>query len=155
MMIRRAEAKDAEKVLDLLLQVHKVHSDGRPDIFKPGGIKYTTEELAELFKNDERPIYVYDDDGTVKGYAFCIYEYTEDSPGRYAMKSLYIDDLCVDEKERGQHIGTALYDYVCKVAKENGCYNVTLHVWTLNPAAIAFYEKVGMKELMKTMEHIL
>ena len=32
------------------------------------------------------------------------------------MKTLYIDDICVDEKARGQHVGKKLYE---KVKREN------------------------------------
>ena len=38
-VIRRAEEKDLQKVDELLFQVNKVHSDARPDLFKPGAKK--------------------------------------------------------------------------------------------------------------------
>ncbi len=47
------------------------------------------------------------------------------------MKNLYIDDLCVDENMRDKHVGTVIYDYVKKYAKEIGCYNLTLNVWAV------------------------
>ena len=59
-------------------------------------------------------------------------------------KSLYIDDLCVDENMREQHIGTRLYEHVLEEAKKLGCYHVTLNVWCLNESAIRFYEKCGL-----------
>ena len=40
--IRRAEEKDIPQIEELLYQVHKVHSDKRPDLFIPGSKKYTT-----------------------------------------------------------------------------------------------------------------
>nr|MCR4790816.1 GNAT family N-acetyltransferase [Treponemataceae bacterium] len=67
----------------------------------------------------------------------------------------YIDDLCVDENIRGQHIGKSLYDYVLQFAKEEGCYNLTLNVWTLNPNAMKFYEKCGLLPQKIGMEKIL
>lgn len=36
MNIRRAEEKDIPQIEELLYQVHKVHSDKRPDLFIPG-----------------------------------------------------------------------------------------------------------------------
>ncbi len=45
------------------------------------------------------------------------------------IKTLYIDDLCVDSNARGRHIGTTLFDYVMDFAKQTGCYTVTLNVW--------------------------
>ena len=155
MTIRRAGAHDAGDVTLLLRQVHKVHADGRPDIFKPGGIKYTDEELKELLCDPERPVFVYEEEGKVLGYVFCIFEYQKETSSVREIKTLYIDDLCVDEAARGRGIGKALYERACEEAKETGCYRVTLHVWELNPGAGAFYEKLGMKTLMRTMEHIL
>lgn len=71
------------------------------------------------------------------------------------IKTLYIDDLCVDENCRGQHIGSALYEAVKKFAEEQGCYNVTLNVWECNPSARKFYEKAGLKPYKTGMEVIL
>ena len=68
-------------------------------------------------------------------------------------KTLYLDDLCVDETLRGRHIGQALYRYVLDVARENGCDAVTLNVWCLNEGAVRFYEKCGMTPLKVVMEH--
>ena len=52
-------------------------------------------------------------------------------------------------------VGTALYNAVIEYAKQCGCYNVTLNVWTCNPSAQAFYESLGMKQQRITMETIL
>ncbi|WP_304648674.1 N-acetyltransferase, partial [uncultured Dubosiella sp.] len=71
------------------------------------------------------------------------------------IETLYIDDICVDEQARHQHIGKALYDFVLAYARERGCYNVTLNVWSLNPGAQAFYESLGMKPYKIGMETIL
>ena len=41
LIICRAEEKDIPTINKLLYEVHKVHSDARPDIFKKGEKKYT------------------------------------------------------------------------------------------------------------------
>ena len=72
-MIRKAEKKDMGAITKLLLQVHEVHAQGRPDIFKPGGIKYDEAELEKVIEDEKnRPVFVYEEDGEVKGYIFCI-----------------------------------------------------------------------------------
>ena len=71
------------------------------------------------------------------------------------VKTLYIDDLCVDELARGQHIGKILYDYVIEFARKNGFYNVTLNVWADNKNALLFYEKLELKTQKICMEKIL
>ena len=154
--IRRANENDLNGVNSLLRQVLNVHSDIRPDLFIPNTKKYSDEELIGIFKNDSTPVFVCtDSDGKVKGYAFCVLKDYSRSQNMTPIKSIYIDDLCVDETCRGEHIGTALYDYVKKFAKEIGCYNVTLNVWEGNDAARKFYDSRHMKVQRTTMEEIL
>ncbi|MBQ3202688.1 MAG: GNAT family N-acetyltransferase [Clostridia bacterium] len=154
-MIRLAMEKDIPKIGDLLRQVCLVHHKGRPDIFKAGR-KYSDEELAELLRDKDRPILVaVDDVDCVQGYCFCVYQQHLDDGALTAIKTLYIDDLCVDENLRGQHIGHTLYDAAVAMARENGCYNVTLNVWSCNPTALRFYESLGMTPLKIGMEQLL
>lgn len=152
-MIRRAEIRDTERVHELLSQVLTVHANGRPDIFIPGTRKYTDDELAEIFADDSTPVFVLtDEDDITLGYAFCIFEEIKDSNNMRDMKTLYIDDICVDENHRGKHIATQLYEYVKVFAKDAGCDRITLNVWEVNPVAKAFYESMGMKPLKTVME---
>ena len=156
MYIRRAEEKDIEGILALLLQVCRVHHQGRPDLFRAEGRKYTGEQLAVMLKEEDRPIFVAVDEGEkVLGYAFCILQQHVDDSILTDIKTLYIDDLCVDGDIRGQHIGSALYKWVLEFAERAGCYNVTLNVWSLNEAAVKFYEKCGLKPQKIGMETIL
>ena len=155
-MIRRAEARDLDRVNDLLHQVLMVHANGRPDIFIPNTKKYTDDELLKIFKDDSTPVFVStDDNDIVQGYAFCMFEEIKGSNNMHDMKTLYIDDICVDEACRGKHIATGLYEHVHAFAKASGCYRVTLNVWELNPTARKFYDAMGMKPLKTTMESIL
>ncbi len=156
MNIRRATESDMPGLNKLLSQVLAVHHNGRPDIFKPGCKKYTDEELLTIIHDDNRPIFIAaDEDGSVMGYAFCIFQQHIDSNILTDIKTLYIDDLCVDENIRGRHIGKSLYDYVVNFSRKSGCYNVTLNVWSLNEGAIKFYEKCGMKPQKIGMECIM
>ena len=156
MKIRRAETKDIPGMNRLLEQVLMVHHMGRPDLFRSGAKKYTDEELTGILADDSRPIFVgVDESEEVMGYAFCIFQQHIGSPILTDIKTLYIDDLCVDERLRGQHIGRQLYDHVIGFAKENGCYNVTLNVWSCNESAMRFYEKCGLKPQKVGMEVIL
>lgn len=155
MEIRRAIPKDIPELSRLLCQVLTVHSNDRPDIFKKGTQKYTAEELSDIIKDDTKPIFVAISDYQLVGYAFCIFIEHKNHNILCDVKSLYIDDLCVDENSRGQHIGTELYEYVKKFAKSEGCYNVTLNVWACNSDALSFYEKLGLKAQKIGMEQIL
>jgi len=156
MNIRRALETDMPDILKLLSQVLEVHHQGRPDLFKGGVRKYTDSELTELIKDESKPIFVgVDESERVLGYAFCVFIQHVNDNILTDIKTLYIDDLCVDEEIRGQHVGKQLYEYVLKFAKEQGCYNVTLNVWALNEGAMKFYEACGLKPQKIGMETIL
>ena len=156
-MIRRAEQRDIPDILNLLVQVDMVHHNGRPDLFKGPATKYSAEELAAIFADDRTPVFVLTDetDSHVLGHAFCIMQQHPDDHVLTDIKTLYIDDICVDENARRQRVGRRLYDAVLEYARAAGCYNVTLNVWTCNPGAQAFYESCGMKPQKTGMETIL
>lgn len=156
MQIRRATTKDMDGLNKLLMQVLMVHHYGRPDLFKANVKKYTDEELQEIIADDKTPIFVgVDENDEVLGYAFCRFIQHMDNNILTDIKTLYIDDLCVDEDKRGMHIGKQLYECVLSFAKENGCYNVTLNVWSCNESAMKFYEKCGLVPQKVGMEVIL
>lgn len=153
--IRSAELRDIPALGRLLYEVHKVHSDVRPDLFKAGARKYTDGQLEEILQSGERPVFVAEQDGQVVGYAFCIPKQFVGDRSMTDVRTLYIDDLCVDEAARGKHIGTKLYGFVLDFAKRQGYYNVTLNVWADNKAAVKFYEKIGLRVQKIGMEKIL
>lgn len=148
-MIRLANINDIAEINDLLFQVQNVHAKLRSDLFKSGGKKYCDEEIKKIIENDETPIFVYELDKKVVGYAFCVIN----NHNNY--KSIYIDDLCTSEEYRAKGIGTALFEHVLDYAKCIGCYNVTLNVWTGNDNALEFYKNKDMKVQKITMEKIL
>lgn len=154
MQIRRATLTDIDGINKLLYEVHKVHSDKRPDLFKVGSKKYTNEELAKIIVDDNRPIFVYVDNDDILGYTFCVF-IKNNSNSLTDILTLYIDDLCVDENARDKKVGTSLYNYVLQFAKDAGCYNVTLNVWACNNSALKFYEKCGLSVQKIGMEKIL
>jgi len=153
-MVRKANKTDVGRIIGLLHQVDMVHHEIRPDLFKPNTTKYNEQELEALLNDDSKPIFVYDD-GEIRGHAFCVVTEVRDHKLLQDVKTLYIDDICVDEAARGKHVGKALYEYVRDYARSIGCYNITLNVWEGNVAAYAFYRNMGMKVQKTGMETIL
>lgn len=150
-----AREGDIPKILDLLTQVELVHYQIRPDIFRNGGQKYDAPALKALLADPIRPIFAAREGGKLLGYAFCILKEIRNDPVLLDQKTLYIDDLCVDESCRGQGIASALYDWVCAFAREQGCQSVTLNVWEGNDSARRFYENKGLKPQKTIMEFTL
>ena len=154
-IVRKAVPEDIPAILKLLVQVNMVHHNGRPDLFNGPTTKYTEDELREILLRDETPVFVCaDENGRVLGHGFCIMQH---AGGRLMVEhdTLYIDDICVDAEARGLGVGRALYDHILEYAREKNCYNVTLNVWSCNPGAMAFYEKLGLTPYKIGMEVIL
>ena len=139
MHIRKAKIEDVDKIEELLHDVLKLHHDLRPDLFKDSGSKYNKEELIKLLDDDNYNIFVATIDNIVVGYIFTIIKITS-SNNLNKIKTLYIDDLCVNSNYQNQHIGTKLLEKATDFAKEIGCYNITLNVWENNQKAIDFYK---------------
>ena len=154
--VRPAVPSDIPAIMDLLVQVNMVHHNGRPDLFKGPTTKYTEDELRAILEDDETPVFVCaDGDGRVLGHGFCVLQRQANTRLMVENRTLYIDDICVDEAARGQGVGQALYTHILEYARAIGCYNVTLNVWSCNPGAMAFYEKMGLKPYRVGMEVIL
>ena len=154
-LVRRAEAKDIPAILQLLVQVDMVHHNGRPDLFRGPATKYSAAELEQILADEKTPVFVCtDEQDRVLGHGFCILQH---SGGKLMVEhtTLYIDDICVDEAARGQGVGRALFERIRDYAREQGAYNVTLNVWSCNPGAMAFYEKLGLVPYKTGMEMIL
>lgn len=155
MEICRAEEKHIPGMIELLKQVGQVHHVGRPDLFRAGAQKYNEADLRELLQDEKRPIFIAEEDGCVLGYGFCILKETVNDPVLADCRTLYVDDLCVDENCRGKHIGSSLYRHICSYAKSIRCDSVTLNVWAFNESAMRFYESMGLKPQKIGMEMLL
>lgn len=156
MIIRNAEEKDIEQILNLLSQVLEIHASIRPDIFISKTTKYTDSELSDILKNEKRRTFVAtDENGKALGYAFCEIRDFTGMNNIVPHTEMYLDDLCVDSTSRGQNIGKALFNRVKDEARALGCYEITLNVWEGNDSARVFYDKIGLKPKETMMELIL
>lgn len=154
MDIRFAQGKDIPDILKLLEQVNLIHHQARPDILKEAP-KYTSDEIANIIEDPQRPLLVAVEGNHVLGYMFGIFQETSESAFLVGEKSLYIDDICVDQNVRGKHVGQALYQATKELASDTGCRRITLNVWAFNESAKSFYEKMGMQSFKTTLEDIL
>ena len=159
MQIRRARETDIPGIHKLLRQVLEVHANGRPDLFKHGGTKFTDDELREMIQEDSMLIFVATSDDTEAGdvlaHAFCEERQLVNSNNRTDVRTLYLHDLCVHESARGRHVGTRMLDYLCSYARERGFYNLELNVWACNEGALRFYQSRGLVPQKYGMELIL
>ena len=156
MIIRKAQTKDIKQILEMLSQVLEVHAKIRSDIFISGTTKYSEEDLQKMIEDKNNYIYVAVDENDIAiAYAFCELQIPKFSRTNVKHKYFYIDDFCVDEKHRKNHLGSTLFKYVVEEAKKLDCYEIVLACWEGNDDARKFYEKMGMKVRKTTFELII
>ncbi len=155
MQIRIAVENDIPNINKLLYESSAVHSKNRPDIFKAGSKQYTDEQLKEIVTDTNRPIFVAEENGEILGYAFCIFQKYTNDPFFTNVKTMRIEDICVEARYRRRRIGTALFEFVVSFAKTLGCYNVTLNAWACNQAALKFFDSCGLRLQKIGLETIL
>lgn len=154
-IIRPAIELDLPTINRLLVQVHKLHSDARPDLFRPNRPGISSDAFAEMLADRTHLILVAERSGQILGYLFSSEKQYPGGSLFHDVKTLSINDLCVDEAARHEHIGVRLYEYVLDYGRKHGFYNVILNVWAGNTAALRFYERIGMKVQKIGMETIL
>ena len=155
MEIRLAKPEDTLGILRLLEQIGRLHYNLRPDIFQAHAQKFGASQILARLANPATPTFVAAEGEKVVGYSFCEQKSFDKHPVIADHKELFLEDLCVDENARGQGIGKALYNYVCQYARQQGCHNLTLHVWHDNAEAVGFYKAMGMKPQRYIMETLL
>ena len=119
-------------------------------------IEYIKEQLVDLYKQlttcemiptnvffniiMSQPIYVdIDEKMKIKGAITILIERKIIHNGGYVC---HIEDLVVDRKSRGKHIGSGLMKYAIQHAKEHKCYKIILDC---NPNVERFYETLGFE----------
>lgn len=155
MKIRFAGPADVPAILKLLRQVGKVHSDGRPDIFRTGAQKYSASQVLAMLDDPMQPVFIAAEGDAVLGYGFCQIHTYEKDPVMTDRTELYLDDLCVDETARGKGVGKALYNAIRDYAKQRSCHSVSLNVWSCNETAYKFYVNLGLLPRKTYMEELL
>ena len=150
-MVRNAKIEDYEEVEKIMQQVQGLHVDWRPDIYKPVTPVLSKEEFEELQK--EEAIVVEERKDKVCAVLVFV-ERIYQSPTHVKRKVLFVDTMAVEEKYRGKGIGTGMFEYLKKVAKERQCDGIELQVNARNTAAKKMYEKCGFTEKSINMELI-
>lgn len=154
--IRFAKAEDYDSLIEVLRQVHEVHLNERPDVFKTTDTPMKREELDDMLSSSKKLLFVAEDfEGKIIAYSSCLIKNYEKNSLFKPFRSLRIDNFGVREEYRGKGVGTALFEHIKGYARENGFYRIDLSVWAFNTEAVEFYKACSMKEQSITMEYIL
>lgn len=152
MEIRKGNRNDLEKIILLLKQVSMLHIKMRPDIFKTKTKENIKAEAIEVINDKERIVIVAEENKIILGIMVLKIKQVSNHINLKDAKILWVEELCVDEKNRRNGIGRKLINKAIEVAKENNCKRLELNCWEENYKAISFYEKQGMQTQRRIME---
>lgn len=148
-MLELAIKSDRPEVNRLARQVHEMHCQWRPDIYR------MPEELfpEELFDTliSRRELYVAKLNGSIAGYTQITMREV-DSPEQQKRKLFVINQFCVDEAFRGHGIGTQMAEELRALARAFRCTDMILSVYPQNDEAVGFYQKCGFMIQTITMQ---
>lgn len=69
-----------------------------------------------------------------------------DNLAHLGARSAIVEDVCVDERHRGQGIGRAMMTHAIERARACGCYKLSLSSNVARPDAHAFYRALGFQQ---------
>jgi len=122
---------------DDFVQIHKLNNDFSHFIKTPKKFKISVEQMKKE-QEHFKILVVENEENEIIGFASTFIAWYS-----WIGKSLYLDDLYVIEKYRGNGLGSKLMDEVFEMAKEQGCKKVKWQVSKWNKNAIEFYKSKG------------
>ena len=150
-MIRIADLSDLDKIADIDKQLHQFHCNMESDTYKMPEDEWFSDFLLSALENEENEIFVYEDNGVIKGYAL-IAKMLRDTPLKIRKKVCLVDQLAVSEKYRHGGIGKKLLEYIKAYVKDNDFDVLKIGVRAKNNNAYRLYENMGFEPKLITME---
>lgn len=150
--IRYGGLGDLPQILELTEELHQLHHQNRPDLYKP----FDREATARYFQlSAEDPDHIYllaEEDGQALGYAHIIIRERKGSSVMTDRCTFLIEEIGVREGYRRRGIGRALLTEVQCLAGIKGADAIELCVWAFNEDAAAFYRKAGFRVQRSILE---
>lgn len=103
------------EINNLAKQVHKLYVNWNPDMFLDVEQVIPIERLEKLLETES--IYIAKIENKIVGYIIIDVKEKDNGFIRYR-KILCIDTLCIDEKFRGQGIGTKMLEFAQKLGRK-------------------------------------
>ena len=140
-IIRSAEVKDAEPLLELFQQLDK---ESQFMLFEPGERPTTLDDqtlaLQRFNQSHNQRIFVAEHDSALLGFVACI--------GNPWQRNRHVANcvIGVSQSWLGQGIGTRLMTHMQAWAEKQGLHRLELTVMEHNQAAIALYQRMGFEK---------
>jgi ribosomal protein S18 acetylase RimI-like enzyme len=154
MSVRTATQADLDRLSSLSVGIQRLHTEGRPDLFRAPDQAELRAFLAERLANGAI-VLIADVDGAAAGYLLAEVNARPANPFRHASKSLYVHHIAVDSAAQRRGIGHELLDTAVAMARAEGVDAVRLDSWSFNRDAHTFFEAEGFEPLNVVFERRL
>lgn len=156
MTIRDLTLEDFNAVNEIFMQIHDLHVENRPDIYRKIRKPNTTKAWDYEAGLDDSYMIMLGAEVDEKIVGFCIAEIQPAIGSAFVpCLSVHIRNLAVHADYRRLGIGTVLYQKALLLAKERGAVRVDLKVYSFNEEALEFYRSLGMTFQSYTLEQTL
>ena len=155
MNVKIERTHDAELVARLNEPVQRLHHERYPEYFKEYEFEPARDFFTDQLREDNWYCYIAKVDDRAVGYVLFFERHYSENPFRKAYEGIHIDQICVNDDQRGCGIGTMLMTEVEKHAKACEVSQLELNFWEKNIEADVFYGKSGFVRNMNFMVKLL
>ena len=151
---RIATYHDYSAIVRLLLEVHNLHHNHRPDVYAEVDIPLTQEHYLAMLEQEHLQIFVIEESCSheIIGYGSVKFLSLSSLSLLVPTHIAYIDDFCIASQFKRQGAGKFLFNTIAQYAKEMGAQSLQLTVWEFNKDALAFYSSPGMHTRNRRLE---
>lgn len=150
--IRYASLEDLPQVNALRNQVHTLHAEGRPDIFRSDFCQELQQHVYEELMSETSDVIVAVSGETVCGFAIVQYITRAESPYDKPRCFYRIEEFGVASDFRRQGVATALIAFCREEARKKGFHRMELDMREFNEGALKFNKSVGFHIYRRYME---
>lgn len=149
--IRSACPDDLRELSRLRAQIHQLHHEGRPDLFQPVSDAFHAGDEAWLAQEGCLFVVAQLEEHIV---AYAVLKARERTANEmlHAVRTLHVEEFCVDESARRTGVGRAFMAQLQGFAHAQGFDRLALDVWDFNTSAKQFYEAMGFRYYRHLLE---
>ena len=136
-------------------EVQMQHAEMYPQIFKDYNEVEVQHAFSQLISKDNVHAYLARKNGNPIAYLILMLVDEKENTFKHSRKFLYLDQLCVLEKERNNGVGSMLMHTALALAKEEKLNSLELDHWYENRVAREFFKKFGFKIIKEKAQRSL
>jgi len=149
--IRIATIEDAAELAQLNKEVHSIHVENVPDVFRLPSEPEMIETFRMFIGHPDNKGFVALKDGVIVGYAILMKRHIPQNPFCKMREYVELDQICVKSQLRKMGIARQLVERAVEYAKHIGYKDLQLTVWGFNQNAQKSFASLGFEDYQKKM----